>query len=606
MKLYKLLLLLIMVFSITTSCDNELLGPTRDIEEEVVDPNPDPDPVDPIPEPSSIDISETFGNDVQRSFLGRVIDVNENPISTVDIGIGNSSTSTDSNGIFIINDATIKENFGYITASKAGYVQGSRSVVPTTGINKVTIMLLDETVVGSTSSGAQPTINLPNGASVTLHGNYIKEDGSAYQGNVDIIMHHLDPTDPNMEAQMPGMLFAANANNEAQVLKSFGMLAVELRGTGGEKLNLAENTTAEIEVPVPAELMADAPSTIPLWYFDEETGYWKEEGEAQLFGNTYIGSVTHFSFWNCDIPIDFVKLCIEVVDQDNNPLANHNVSLTSLNYGSTNDTTNSLGQVCGFIPLGGNFTINISGYGTCNEQIIHSETIGTISSDSSITIIVPYSPNLISETVKGVFKNCDGDVVSNGYVLVTNDGEQFIDQVIDGTFEISFLRCSQENTFTIQAYDYDTFQSTGELNYGFTTPLTNLGSLSACDAVTEFITYQIGDNPPITYFSNFSVSSLDYDYDPFSLFVQCYASPNYLVNFYMPSQNTGSFPYQTNDVDIKLRDVNNPDLLHIDYNHTIHVNVTNVGYGQYVDINFSGTFGNNQEQITGVIHVLWD
>jgi hypothetical protein len=97
-----------MVFSITTSCDNELLGPTRDIEEEVVDPNPDPDPVDPIPEPSSIDISETFGNDVQRSFLGRVIDVNENPISTVDISIGNSSTSTDSNGIFIINDATIK------------------------------------------------------------------------------------------------------------------------------------------------------------------------------------------------------------------------------------------------------------------------------------------------------------------------------------------------------------------------------------------------------------------------------------------------------------------------------------------------------------------
>ena len=74
----------------------------------------------------------------------------------------------------------------------------------------------------------------------------------------------------------------------------------------------------------------------------------------------------------------------------------------------------------------------------------------------------------------------------------------------------------------------------------------------------------------------------------------------------MPSQSTGSFPPPNNGVDIKLRDPDYTELLHIDYNHTIHVNVINATYGEYVDVNFSGTFGDDQVPITGVIHVLWD
>lgn len=602
MKLYKLLLVFIILFSII-SCDNEPLVPTRDIEEEVINPNPGP---------TGIDISETFGTETQRSFLGTVIDVNENPISNVNIRIGNSLASTDDNGVFIINDATVNENFGYITASKFGYIQGSRAVVPTTGTNKVTIMLLEATIVGSTSSGTQATINLPNGASVTLSGDYIKEDGLPYQGNVDVILHHLDPTDPNMENQMPGMLFAANTNNEAQILKSFGMLAIELKGTNGETLNLAENTTAQIIVPVAPELLADAPSTIPLWYFDEEVGYWKEEGEAQLTGNQYIGTVSHFSFWNYDIPIDFIKLCIEVVDENNNPLVNHTVNLTTVNYGTVTSTTNSYGQVCGFVPSGGIFTADLLGYGVCNDQIIYTEALGTLSSDASITIVIPYSPNLISETVTGSFQNCDGQIVSDGYVVLTSSGQQYLDQVVNGNFEVNFLRCLQNDTFSVQAYDYNTYQSTEEINFGFTTPTTNLGVLNACDDVTEFITYQIGNNDPITYFTNINASSLDYAYDPFSTYIRTYQPApapltSYLFSIYLPHQIVGSFDYDSTNsgVRIIIRDANGYDV-DIDYLYTITVNVTSHGVvGQYVDINFSGTFGNTEEPISGTVRALW-
>ena len=169
-----------------------------------------------------------------------------------------------------------------MTAEKAGFIHASRAVVPSSGTNKVRIMMLPETIAGSTASGTQETIALANGASVALEGDYIKADGTNYTGNVNVIMHHLDPVDENMQDQMPGMLYAANAQNEEVMLQTFGMLAVELRGSGGEDLNIAEGSSAEIRMPLDASLLNDAPATIPLWYFDEVNGYWIEDGQATL------------------------------------------------------------------------------------------------------------------------------------------------------------------------------------------------------------------------------------------------------------------------------------------------------------------------------------
>ena len=181
--------------------------------------------------------SEYFGNEISRDFLGTVIDKNHNPIEGAAITIGGETTMTDSNGVFIIKDANVNERFGYVKAEKAGYIHASRSVVPSNGTNKVTIMMLEETVVGTISSGSTSTVTIDGGSSVSFDGNFIKEDGSAYEGSVDVIMHHLDPTDEDMSMQMPGMLYAENENGAERMLQTLGMLAVELRGSGGEGLS---------------------------------------------------------------------------------------------------------------------------------------------------------------------------------------------------------------------------------------------------------------------------------------------------------------------------------------------------------------------------------
>ncbi|WP_298755054.1 hypothetical protein [uncultured Psychroserpens sp.] len=563
------------------------------------------------PDPTTF--SENFGDEISRDFLGTIVDINGNPIENVMISIGSSTAMTDSNGVFIINNATVNQRFGYIKAEKAGYIHASRAVVPSQGTNKVRIMMLSETVVGTTASGTQETINLPNGASVALEGNYIKPDGTAYDGSVNVIMHLLDPIDENMQDQMPGMLYAANAQNEERMLQTFGMLAVELRGENGEDLNLTEGSTAEIKIPLDPSLMTNAPNSIPLWYFDEANGYWIEEGQATLVGNTYVGTVSHFSFWNCDIPAEYVDFCVTVNNEDGSPMANTQVALTSSNYGTTYGYTNENGETCGVIPSGETLDINIYIYDICGESPIYSDTIGPFVIDSTINITVLDSPEIISETVTGIFNDCSGSPVTNGYVQLNYANQTFIDVVNNGSFEINLIRCEADDTFSIKGNDYVNLQATDSISYTFTTPLTDIGTVSACNTISEFISYTIDDNEQTfivdVFQANFQASNPNYNNDP-TLGISPFDTCFYLFGKLNPSPYIGTYDnYEWNDINdtgINLSECF--DMTNV--NNNITYNLTTLGdVGEYIDINFSGSyedFAGVTHTITGIIHVIRD
>jgi len=558
--------------------------------------------------------SEYFGNEISRDFLGSVIDKDHNPIEGVSISIGNETAVTDSNGVFIIRNATVNERFGYIKAEKAGYIHGSRSVVPSNGTNKVTIMLLEETVVGTVSSGSSDTVIADDGSSVSFDGNFVKEDGTAYTGSVNVIMHHLDPTDEDMEDQMPGMLYAENEDGAERMLQTLGMLAVELRGSGGEDLNLAEGSTSEIKIPVDATLLGSAPATIPLWYFDEATGYWKEEGEATLQGNMYVGTVSHFSFWNCDIPAEAVTLCLTVVDEDDKELNNLYVTLTSETYGTTSGNTNELGQVCGLVPSNETLILDIYSYAICGNTLLHTETIGPFTSDTITTIIVPDIPEFNEETVTGIFKDCDGDLITNGYVKISYGNQIFTDIVTDGSFESNLLVCSQNNTFSIFGYDYMNYQTTGNINFTFDSPIIDVGSLSACNSVIEFIEYAIDGGESISFTENLS-ASFDSEDIPWVYDVEVTDQDNcfqILGNLtfpdYLGTYNDYVF-YGEPPQDYGFRILGQCLNLNIWENDIIY-HITSVGeIGEYIDINFSGSFEDTNgipHTIVGVAHVIRD
>ena len=563
---------------------------------------------------------ENFGQTANHNFMGQVVDLQNNPVSGALIMIGNSSTNTDNNGIFIIRNAQVFEKFAYIKAEKAGFIHGSRSVVPSLGVNHVKIMLLPQTVTHTVLSGINETVSLSNGAAVELFGEYSNLDGSDYSGNVQVTLHFLNPTDETMTQQMPGMLLAQNYQNEARMLETLGMLAVELRSDTGEKLNLSEGSEAIISVPLDPETLSGAPNEIPLWYFDEDNGYWIEEGSATLQGNSYIGTVSHFSFWNCDIPTEYVNICINVSDANNTPLSNILVSIESEFNGTGYGLTNETGDVCGIIPA--NQVLNLSYFfnGICNNEEIPntSQTFGPFSQDVNLNVVLD-APEVEEylETITGVFNKCDGSTVVNGYVEgVIEGGSSFYNIVTDGVFEINVLSCNENSNLSITGFDYDSLETTGEINYTLTSPDTDLGNLYACDSIDEFIQYSIDGGDLEYILSNITVQEggqfgLEIQYfgqdnnnnwdDCFWLSVNL--NPNY-------PNNEGEYQYGYGNNDFSFIET---CPIYPDYNanNEIILNLNSYGtsIGDYIDIDFGGSYFDyqgNPHTITGVIHVKRD
>lgn len=430
------------------------------------------------------EFSENFGNAMTADFMGRIVNENNDPMEGVTVTVGGLTSVTDVNGIFSIQNANVNERFAYIKASKHGYINGSRSLVPTTGVNQVKIMLLEENIVATINSGESGVADLPNGVKVTFAGDYIKTDGSAYSGAVSVVLKHLDPLDENVGDMMPGMLWAEDTNGSPRVLETFGMLAVELKGASGEKLQLAENTTAQIEVPVPAQLTS-APQTIPLWHFDEDNGYWKEEGFATLTNGKYVGEVSHFSFWNYDAQFPAVYLCITVVNQDGSPVANNLTTLTHNNpdylYPTSYGYTSEDGVVCGLVPQDEELIFKVFLSGCTNAYEV---AIGPFSSDSNIEVTLPDN-NENTTTLVGQFNDCNGNSITNGYLQFNHDGGVTHIPVTNGEVNYTYVYCGNATEFSLQGVDMSGGQTTTIISGDLTSPQTSFGIISSCSTFED-------------------------------------------------------------------------------------------------------------------------
>ena len=231
---------------------------------------------------------------VNAAIYGLVTDAAANPLSGAEVRWGNRTTQTDENGVFRIANAVISERNAQLHVEKAGYWTALPSYSPgRADALEVTVQLRERPLNQSFSATAATQLDVDGAATVDLPAAYTTADGQTYTGEVNAYATYLDPTDPDLWEVMPGNLRAIDAANETTLLRTFGMVNVELETPAGEPLQIAE--PASLRIDVPSELQGDAPNSIPLWHFDEATGLWLEEGEAMLQNGVYVGTVAHFT-----------------------------------------------------------------------------------------------------------------------------------------------------------------------------------------------------------------------------------------------------------------------------------------------------------------------
>ncbi|WP_318407365.1 putative Ig domain-containing protein [Photobacterium leiognathi] len=152
--------------------------------------------------------------------------------------------------------------------------------------------------------------------------------------------------DPRIDIDlMPGEMVTETQEGELAPIESFGAISATFTDVNGDPLQLAEGKTAEIRIPVSIPVPGIAPpTTIPLFYFDNEQGIWVEEGEATLSddGLFYVGSVSHFTTWNADRIMDTVNIEGCVVSPDLVPLANARIKTEGKDYNGTSSAISDI------------------------------------------------------------------------------------------------------------------------------------------------------------------------------------------------------------------------------------------------------------------------
>lgn len=176
----------------------------------------------------------------------------------------------------------------------------------------------------------------------------------------------LDPADPTVGLRAaPGPLLASEGGQRV-LLESVRMADITL-WRDGRRLQLAEGARATLELLVapdhPGYSRLTPGTMVPAWSYDLERGEWRREADGVIVerpaGRTWVAEVTHFSWWNADVPSS-EKDCFDVEvkhEQEQGPdvvLADIPVTAEGVDYaGFYTAFTDAQGHACVEIPEGG-------------------------------------------------------------------------------------------------------------------------------------------------------------------------------------------------------------------------------------------------------------
>lgn len=492
--------------------------------------------------------------------------------------------------------APLDKNFSLVVAEKGGYFKAYRTFNATSGANHVVIKLLKKTVSGTINSTSEGTVSLANGSKITLPANSVVQasTGNAYSGTIHIYAASIDPTAADIGQTVPGSFMANDKEGKRVSLASYGMLAVELEGTSGEKLQIREGSTATLATPILPSLQSSAPATIPLWYLDEQTGIWKEEGRATKNGTVYVGDVKHFSFWNYDIGIPAITLSMTLKTNNGVPLVHVPIKISRIGVslsGQAYGWTDSLGQVSGLVPANERLILQV--LDPCGLTL-YAQNIGPYTQNTDLgTVAVTSSTGSSIITLKGKLVNCSGSVITKGYAIIYfGNTVRYAAVDANGNFSRAFLRCSgSAATCHILGVDESAQQQGSTTAATIIAPVTDAGTISACgNSAAQYINYKLdGTDYTINSAANDSLTAYTLMTITPTTYIGGYSrSTNATINFkFNGSTTAGTYPVTNLSVQ---------NFGTITLTQPFNVVVTNFpqSTGQFYEGNLSGQFKDAQ------------
>lgn len=271
--------------------------------------------------------------------VGQVVSLaNNTPVSGATVKTNTGTATTAADGKFSVSAPAGDRTIVRVAAN--GFADAFPVARVTSGQTAnlgVKLVPIGTTATVSVATG--DTVLVPNStARMTIPANSLMpQAGGAPAGSVTVSLTPINPSiDPNL---MPGGFNGIPAGGgTAQPIESFGVLLIDIRDSAGNPYTLAQGKTATIRIPLGTQ-SSTPPTTIPLWYFDETAGVWREEGTATLQGSGsnryYEGNITQVAYWNADYLFNSIVVNGCVKDANGQVVANASVVTEGIDYTGT-------------------------------------------------------------------------------------------------------------------------------------------------------------------------------------------------------------------------------------------------------------------------------
>ncbi len=240
------------------------------------------------------------------SISGIVDGFSKSAISNATITVGTLSTTSNEQGYFSL--ANVPTGQRVVNIAQAGYLSVQRVVQVVSGENvhlpDIFLPFAENFVIDGEAGGVASTAD-GDGTVTFGAGAFVDADGEPYTGEVNLEVTTVMPGDEEFYEAFPGDFEGIREDGTTTQFVSFGFMGVNMYNADkSAEVRLADGATAALSLR--ADESKAAVAQIPMWWFDETAGVWREDGAADYVDGSYVADVSHFTTWNWDLPIDDV------------------------------------------------------------------------------------------------------------------------------------------------------------------------------------------------------------------------------------------------------------------------------------------------------------
>lgn len=265
---------------------------------------------------------------VSGSVSGKVINIrNGAVVSGARITVAGVELETSNSGAFSFSDISLAEKRLRVSVNKPGFVPQQKIIQFKDVLNvegmAIALVPVDTTIVIDptednviSTRDEKVTLNL-------LQNRLVRPDNSPANGPVTVMLTYIDPA--AARSSMPGDYLARIGESDTTLLESFGAFDFRAVDVAGEPLKLV--SPVEFQITPATNFQNTAPSTSPVYLFDETTGLWIRQ-ELDTFRTLpfpsapFNGLIGSMGILNIDKPVGATQISGCVTDELGKPIAN--------------------------------------------------------------------------------------------------------------------------------------------------------------------------------------------------------------------------------------------------------------------------------------------